>query len=45
MMNFGTLKWFDSFIRKLEKNIGLYQSHDLHLWLSLNGSMFASTPS
>ncbi len=31
MMNFGALKWFGSFIKKLIKSIGLYQACDVHL--------------
>ncbi len=29
--NFGALNWFDSFIKRFLKRIGLYQSRDLHL--------------
>ncbi len=35
-MNFGTLKWFGSFIKKLSKIIGMYQPCDLHLWVCDN---------
>ncbi len=30
-MNFGALKWFGSFIKKLIKNIVVYQPRDLLL--------------
>ncbi len=30
MMNLGAFNWFDSFIKKLKKSIGLYQPFDLY---------------
>ncbi len=33
MVNLGALNWFDSFIKKLKKKIGLYQPCDLYTWI------------
>ncbi len=44
-MNFGALKWFGSFIKKLIKNIGQYQPRDLHLWYRLNRTIIFNVTS